>query len=472
MIGNPKWGDPFGFVDRKWGSIFMSAVLFLLEASLRMIPGSLLFLFTFQNHLRYGKKNTSKIVGIILLITISLPMTCFLLFGQSAWIRLYIVVYLILMVLLCLFLIDFSFYRILLVLFTIIYFINNISLIKDCFGQFAQSLIVAWGYFPTSCFLRFWVTVCVFPLMFLFCHYLLRPLVDQPNDSPFYHSLWSIPFMFIIVYALVINPQDHRYVYYYFNYVSIQKAITWVIGTNAAFSLVLLMLKQTIAQLHVKEKLASSNLHNTIQLKMYENLLQQMKESRRSRHDFRHHVLMMKNFCEQQDYTGMQTYLNHYLDSVSFEDDQYYCDNAMINSILQYYHELCHQHQIQMELDIRLPRNLKIMDTDACALLSNAIENAVEACMRIHDQDVQRWIKVQMHTFEDRTYTLILENAYRGDIIRNEDGSLISSKHEGEGMGIASIQSIVQKYQGVCKIAYDGQVFSLKVMLISPNESS
>lgn len=444
----------------------MSINILLIEASLRMIPGALLFLITFEHHLRYGKQKSAWIVTLLLGITIVFPMFFYLLLDLTQWLWLYVLLYLLALLLVCHYLIDFSLHRTLLVLFTFFNYMCCVTLVKDWLGQYAQSLVLRFGYFPTSCCLRAFVLLLSFPLMALFCHKGLKPLIDQLKQGLIFRFLWFMPLVFCSLYYLIINPQDYTSIHETFNEVSFSKMVVWIIGIFTIYYLILVMMKETIEQMQLEEAVETSAMRNSIQQKMYENLLQKMKENRRNRHDFRHHVVTIQHFCEAQDYQGLQEYLNDYLGTISMEDALYFCENATVNSILQYYAHIAQARDIEFRVAIALSQRLHILDTDACTLISNAVENAIEACMRIKEK--KRWISIQIQTFSETTYTMVIQNCYEGKIKRTEEGGFYSSKRKEEGIGIASIQQICQKYHGICNVSYDDAVFTLKIMLL-PN---
>ncbi|MEG1505042.1 MAG: GHKL domain-containing protein, partial [Lachnospiraceae bacterium] len=59
---------------------------------------------------------------------------------------------------------------------------------------------------------------------------------------------------------------------------------------------------------------------------------------------------------------------------------------------------------------------------------------------------------------------ILVDNTYAGEIIR-EKGVYASSKRAGNGIGIASICSLAEKYHGIAKFDYDGSLFHASVML-------
>lgn len=57
------------------------------------------------------------------------------------------------------------------------------------------------------------------------------------------------------------------------------------------------------------------------------------------------------------------------------------------------------------------------------------------------------------------------------EYIRNrQKGRFSSTKHEGAGIGLESVNKVVEKYQGVMKVEYDKTYFTVCVMLNAQTE--
>lgn len=61
----------------------------------------------------------------------------------------------------------------------------------------------------------------------------------------------------------------------------------------------------------------------------------------------------------------------------------YYTENFLVNAILSGRLGPAGNAGIRIECEVRVPENLPIADADLCMLLSNLLDNAVEACERL-----------------------------------------------------------------------------------------
>ena len=140
----------------------------------------------------------------------------------------------------------------------------------------------------------------------------------------------------------------------------------------------------------------------------------------------------------------------------------HFCENRAADSVIGYYCAIAKREDIPFCAKLDLPQTLPIDEINMCLVLSNLLENALEASIRTA-QD-RRQIKITAYLHAERLLLIEVENAYDGEI-REKDGVFQSSKRKGNGVGIQSIQHIAEKSGGASTFAYQNGVFSAKVML-------
>ena len=107
--------------------------------------------------------------------------------------------------------------------------------------------------------------------------------------------------------------------------------------------------------------------------------------------------------------------------------------------------------------------------TDLYSLFGNAIENAVEAVLKLEDKE-KRLIDV----FTERKGEMVMAdiaNYYDGELAL-ADGMPVTGKRGEEGyhgFGVKSMKLIVEKYGGELSIDADGEIFHLRFYLLNPS---
>ena len=112
-------------------------------------------------------------------------------------------------------------------------------------------------------------------------------------------------------------------------------------------------------------------------------------------------------------------------------------------------------------MQIDLPEHLPIDEVELCLVLSNLLENALEASLRTAPD--RRKIKLTAYLHGGSLALIQVENAYDG-AIHEKSGVFQSSKRKGDGVGIQSVRHIAEKSGGVSTFTYQDGLFCAKVM--------
>jgi sensor histidine kinase regulating citrate/malate metabolism len=199
-----------------------------------------------------------------------------------------------------------------------------------------------------------------------------------------------------------------------------------------------------------------------LQLEHATNILEQMRNNQTQtiayRHDMRHHCTLLQGLAATGDIEKINQYLSTLQADIEHITPLKFCSNEFINLILSTYHVKASNKNIVLDIKCTVPQTLSISDTQLCAILSNALENAIEATA----QTTQRTIKVRLG-IHNRALLIQIENPYQGTITYNE--KLPVSMQRNHGIGTKSIANIVSYYNGQYEFHSENQVFTLKVLL-------
>ncbi|MFR4218102.1 MAG: GHKL domain-containing protein [[Clostridium] innocuum] len=77
-------------------------------------------------------------------------------------------------------------------------------------------------------------------------------------------------------------------------------------------------------------------------------------------------------------------------------------------------------------------------------------------------ENIQREITLKVGLTAPHIIVISIRNPYIG-IIHQQEGSFLSTKHEG--LGLKSVSLIAEKYDGYMQAEYDDQFFTVKVLL-------
>jgi hypothetical protein len=200
----------------------------------------------------------------------------------------------------------------------------------------------------------------------------------------------------------------------------------------------------------------------------YDLLTEKIEEAKSARHDLRHHFVMIGGFVQNHEYQRLAEYVAEYGIAVEQDRALRYSENDVVNVLLHHYVQLANKQEIKFELRLTIHRDTGIADADLCAVLSNLLENAVEACSR---QSGERLITLSIAQDEAALY-IHMENSTDGKVIQKGCGFLSSKAAARRGYGLESIKTIANRYAGEAGFRFDRttDVFTSTVLLVSSLE--
>lgn len=178
------------------------------------------------------------------------------------------------------------------------------------------------------------------------------------------------------------------------------------------------------------------------------------------RHDMRHHLSTINGFLTAGKPEQAQEYIKNVQISIESITPKRFCESELVNLIYSSFSERGERAGVQMTMQAELPASQPIADMELCALLSNALENALRAAEA--SEEGKRWVICTCNVHSGK---LLIEvrNPYKGPVVI-QDGLPVSGQ-EGHGYGCRSIQTIVERNRGLCEFKADRGIFTLRAAL-------
>ena len=193
---------------------------------------------------------------------------------------------------------------------------------------------------------------------------------------------------------------------------------------------------------------------NKLLLAQIEAETAQLAADSQARHDRRHHNLVMLEFANNNDIESVREYLKNLVESESrvFGESRY-CENMMVNTILTVYERRAKENGISVKISANAGRDLAVSPQDLVIVIANLFENAIHAAQKLEGKE--SCIKVSIKE-SVRRLLIKVENPCDADL--SFDETLY-------GVGIWSVISTVNKYDGMFDFTAEDGIFSAKVSL-------
>lgn len=195
---------------------------------------------------------------------------------------------------------------------------------------------------------------------------------------------------------------------------------------------------------------------------MYRSMIKQYDEQRKMVHEFKNHMLCIVSLAKHEETEKLNDYISKIQDNMNEEHDLIDTNHKIINRILNAkYLEAC-QKKILLVIKANDLSEIVMEDQDVVVLLSNILNNAIEAC----EQCEKKVIKLKM--LKERDWlTVSVSNSYEQEPIV-QAGKFITRKTENvqyHGLGIENIKDVVEKYKGTYHIKHENNQFQFSVLL-------
>ena len=213
-----------------------------------------------------------------------------------------------------------------------------------------------------------------------------------------------------------------------------------------------------ISQLEEQEKHALQT-----KVKILEERYQEMLKSRKVVHDMKNHILALKKYDQEQNWSGLHEYLNELSDDMLEYNFHVWTGNHMLDMILNQKEKDAQNQNTVMQIDTEVFSTLPFTDREIISLFGNLLDNALEACEKINDKE--RWIKIKI---KKKNLLLYIEiaNALEQMPKQIQKEFVSNKKDKGlHGYGIKNIQDIVKKYDGLFqyKVYEDHLIFMISI---------
>ena len=179
------------------------------------------------------------------------------------------------------------------------------------------------------------------------------------------------------------------------------------------------------------------------------------------RHDYHNHLQVMKVQIAAGQLEEMKHYLDDLEQNLNKVDTYVKSGNLMADAILNSKLSLADREGIRVNCKALLPETLPIEDVDLCVLLGNLLDNALEACEKITEE--QRFLRIYMVVNKSQFY-LSVQNSAREELDFNER-NYISTKRGNHGLGLKRVKALVDKYEGFLTLANEPGIFAAEVTL-------
>ena len=180
----------------------------------------------------------------------------------------------------------------------------------------------------------------------------------------------------------------------------------------------------------------------------------QLAADSQARHDRRHHNLVLLEFANNNDIESIREYLTNLVDSDSeVWGEVRHCENTTVNTVLTVYERRAKEMGISVRISAKASRDLSVLPQDLVIVIANLFENAIHATAKLKGKNRSIDILVK-----DSAQRLLIK-------VENPCKANLTFDETLYGVGIRSVISTTNRYEGMYDFTAEDGLFSAKISL-------
>jgi len=200
------------------------------------------------------------------------------------------------------------------------------------------------------------------------------------------------------------------------------------------------------------------------QTEMYRSISENFDKQRKRTHEYKNQISCIETLVEKKQLSKLEEYVKGIYNKLDQEMDAIDTNHVIVNAILNTKYQEAEAKGIVFVLRINDLSGLRIEDEDIVTILSNLLNNAIEACTKC---DVGRRVLKLKFVIEDGMIKIGVRNTFNSPL-RYENGEIKSTKlisAEEHGVGIKNIIEIIEKYEGSYVIKNNDHEFYFSIII-------
>ncbi len=200
------------------------------------------------------------------------------------------------------------------------------------------------------------------------------------------------------------------------------------------------------------------------QTEKYQSISENFDKQKKRTHEYKNQIECIKTLLKTKQYSKLEEYIKEIGGTLDRELDAVDTNNIIVNAILNTKYQEAEANGIVFVLKVNDLSELKIEDKDIVTILSNLLNNAIEACKKCEYN--RRILKLKIVN-EDGMIKIGVRNTFNNPILY-ENGEIKSTKLVGaeeHGVGIKNIIEVIEKYDGSYVIKENNQEFYFSIII-------
>ncbi|MCD8012779.1 MAG: GHKL domain-containing protein [Lachnospiraceae bacterium] len=286
----------------------------------------------------------------------------------------------------------------------------------------------------------------------------IRDTVLETEAPSLWRVIWILPAfstLIVMMYTADLSPDNVRQLRFFIGRVLL------LIAMFGVFSILLQSLDIIRQDAALAEQAVQQENLLALQRTQYNQLARHMEETRQARHDLGQHLRVINSYLSTGNEDMLKEYIENYQQNLPPDTSRSWCKNYAVNTIISYYFEEAEHSGIDFTAKLELPERLPVSEPEFCSMIGNLLENALLACRDTTGS--APFIRV-LAKLENQKLLLTVDNtAVKEPTVKY--GRFLSSRHEGYGLGTASVRAIAKRHHGEADYRWENGIFYASILM-------
>jgi two-component system sensor histidine kinase AgrC len=213
-----------------------------------------------------------------------------------------------------------------------------------------------------------------------------------------------------------------------------------------------------IPLLNRKRRLELENTYNPLLNEVIENL-------KAEKHEYRNHLNVLYTMAQIGDENEIKEHIIKYIGNIKENnklEQVFYIENVVVKAII--YNLLKEAESLNINVNLSIKSNLNNLlldDSEVTIILSNLINNAIEALKEVDKRELEIIIdEINGVRITVRNYAPNMSN----ENLQNIFNKGFSTKGKDRGYGLYNVKKIVKKYKGKIQLAFEDNYLAISII--------
>ena len=336
------------------------------------------------------------------------------------------------------------------------------SLFSVCFTSFINSLVNLLLYYfacPNIEYITIIITSLLFLLLFVVILLNKKMLLAINTLFNISTSINLIIILFLGLFFILLLTENLALLFPQKRIIFALSFVT-VILLLSCIVFIAFLINNIIKKMYYER--VSNLLNNTIeqQIKHYENTIRAYDNLRTFKHDYNNLKIGLTSLLKENKTDEAIKYLNDF-NNITGNDTVIKTGNTVVDAIISDKSSDLQRHNINISFTGIIPYDAMNI-SDLCIAFGNALDNAIEACSKMQPESAKN-ISVEVHQVNNLLIIKLTNPVFQKVEINNNTANTSKDDPLSHGIGIYSISTTVQKYNGYYKIDCNDTDFTLEM---------